>query len=163
MDHIRTILLPTDFSDCSRFAFRLAETLAHAASARLVVLHVNQTLGPLVAFDSVLRQLQPKEQENRLWHLLRHFRARDAGVPLAHRLESGDAAEEILRVARESGCDLIVMGTHGWTGLNRLLLGSVAERVLRKSPCPVVVVKLRIEAAAEFVPPRAQTVQATAP
>ncbi len=63
------------------------------------------------------------------------------GVQVEHRLEEGDAASEILRVAREGKCDLVVLGTHGRTGLRRLLMGSVAEQVVRQAPCPVVTVK----------------------
>src|SRR5262249_7953655 len=56
----------------------------------------------------------------------------------------GDPGREILRAARETGADLIVMGTHGRTGLTRLLTGSVAEKVLRKAPCPVLTVKTAV-------------------
>jgi nucleotide-binding universal stress UspA family protein len=56
-------------------------------------------------------------------------------------VRDGDTAAEILRAATDAGCDLIVMGTHGRTGLGRLLMGSVAEQVVRKAPCPVVTVK----------------------
>lgn len=65
----------------------------------------------------------------------------DAKVPVEHLLEEGNPSAEILRVAQERRCDLIVMGTHGRTGLHRLLMGSVAEHVVRKAPCPVLVVK----------------------
>jgi nucleotide-binding universal stress UspA family protein len=56
-------------------------------------------------------------------------------------LQEGDPATEILRIAQECKCDLIVMGTHGRTGVARLLMGSVAEHVVRKAECPVLVVK----------------------
>jgi nucleotide-binding universal stress UspA family protein len=62
-------------------------------------------------------------------------------VLVERRLEEGDPIGEILRAAAEVPCDLIVMGTHGRTGLARLLMGSVAEEVVRKAPCPVVTVK----------------------
>jgi nucleotide-binding universal stress UspA family protein len=62
-------------------------------------------------------------------------------VQLEYRLGTGDPATEILRLAGETKCDLIVMGTHGRTGLTRLVLGSVAEEVLRQAPCPVLAVK----------------------
>jgi nucleotide-binding universal stress UspA family protein len=62
-------------------------------------------------------------------------------VRVEHRLGGGEAAAEILRVARESGADLIVMGTQGRTGLSRVLIGSVAEDVLRKAPCQVLTIK----------------------
>jgi nucleotide-binding universal stress UspA family protein len=63
------------------------------------------------------------------------------GVPIEHRVEEGDAARTILRIAGEINADLIVMGTHGRTGLSRLLMGSVAEQVVRKAPCAVLTVK----------------------
>src|SRR5207247_9050465 len=62
-------------------------------------------------------------------------------------LLEGDAAKEIVELARDSQCDLIVMGTHGRTGLGRLLMGSVAEQVMRRAPCPVLTIKAPIEAA----------------
>ena len=60
---------------------------------------------------------------------------------LEHRLEEGDPATMILNVAQETGAGLIVMGTHGRTGLERLLMGSVAEQVMRKAPCPVLTMR----------------------
>src|SRR5262249_55483999 len=63
------------------------------------------------------------------------------GLPVVHLLESGQPVEEILRVAHESHVDLIVMGTHGRHGPRRMLMGSVAERVMRTAPCPVMTVK----------------------
>jgi nucleotide-binding universal stress UspA family protein len=72
---------------------------------------------------------------------------------MEYHLEAGDPATEILRVAREVPCDLIVLGTHGRTGLTRLVLGSVAEEVLRKAPCSVLTVKAP--------PPAAEAVRAT--
>jgi nucleotide-binding universal stress UspA family protein len=65
----------------------------------------------------------------------------DSSVSTQHRLLEGDPAEEILKVAQGEGVDMIVMGTHGATGLTRLLMGSVAEHVLRKAPCPVLTVR----------------------
>jgi nucleotide-binding universal stress UspA family protein len=66
----------------------------------------------------------------------------DQQVPTERRLEEGDPVTQILRVARETNCDLIVMGTHGRTGLGRLVMGSVAEQVVRKALCPVLTVKM---------------------
>jgi nucleotide-binding universal stress UspA family protein len=76
------------------------------------------------------------------------MQAADQNVRVEHRLEEGDAARVILEVAREIGAGLIIMGTQGRTGLGRLLLGNVAEHVLRKAPCPVLTVKLPFAAAA---------------
>jgi nucleotide-binding universal stress UspA family protein len=136
---IRTVLHPTDFSERSDFAFRLACSLARDYGARLIVLHVAEPptvvgsegmLMPPVAVD-----LQPLQDR------LQQLRPRDPKVPVEHRLIQGDTATEILRVAEETKCDVIVLGTHGRTGLGRLLMGSVAEQVLRRAPCPVVTVK----------------------
>ena len=72
---------------------------------------------------------------------LRDFEAPDPGVTVEIKFEEGHAAVEILRMAEKVRCDLIVLGSHGKTGLRRLLAGSVAEAVLRQAPCPVLVVK----------------------
>jgi nucleotide-binding universal stress UspA family protein len=72
---------------------------------------------------------------------LQQVRPDAAQLPVDHRLVEGDAAAEILRLAAETHCDLIVMGTHGRTWLSRMLMGSVAEQVVRKAPCPVLTVK----------------------
>jgi len=69
------------------------------------------------------------------------IRASDPGVPVEHRLEEGDAVGHILRIAQEVPCDLIVLGTHGRRAVARLLMGSVAEAVVRKAACPVLTVK----------------------
>jgi hypothetical protein len=73
---------------------------------------------------------------------LEQIRPTNTDIPVRHVLLSGDPAEEIVRYGRDTGMDLIVMGTHGRTGLERLLLGSVAEKVLRDAACSVLVVKL---------------------
>lgn len=149
MDHIHTILVPTDFSDCSRYAFRLAGMLARETKARLVVVHVIQSLGPMVAYGDILEGCQPAEYEGKLRAVLEHFHLPDSTVPVEHRLVHGAAVKEILGTAGEVGADMIVMGTHGWKGLTRLVMGSVAENVLRQAPCPVVTVKTRVKAVAE--------------
>jgi nucleotide-binding universal stress UspA family protein len=79
----------------------------------------------------------------------------DPNVPVDHRLAEGDAATEILRLANETRSDVIVMGTHGRTGLARVLMGSVAEQVVRRAPCPVVTMKTPL--------PRVQPSGATLP
>ncbi len=142
MIKIRTILHPTDFSDCSRFAFRLASLLAREQGARLVILHVKQILGPMVAYGNAVAQLESSQDQEKHWEMLGRFQVSDSRVSVEHRLVEGDAAREIVRVADEVGCDLIVMGSHGRTGLQRLVVGSVAEQVPRKARCPVVTVKV---------------------
>jgi nucleotide-binding universal stress UspA family protein len=128
---IQTILHPTDFSERSGYAFQLACSLARDHGARLIVLHVMPV--PLVQEKFLYREEMAGE--------LNRLGAPDARVRVEHRLEEGDAATQILRVAQETGCDLIAMGTHGRTGLGRLLMGSVAEQVLRMASCPVLTVR----------------------
>jgi universal stress protein A len=85
--------------------------------------------------------IPPEMDKDRVREQLLQVQAHDPRVRLEHRFAEGDPAAEILRATEECRCDVIVMGTHGRTGLSRLLMGSVAERVLRKAPCPVVTVK----------------------
>jgi nucleotide-binding universal stress UspA family protein len=134
---IRKILHPTDFSGCSDHAFRLACTLARHSNAPLIVLHVST---PFRAFD--LAAALPPGYSEGLRAQLDHVDARDPQVRIERRLAEGDPATEIVRLAREAGCNLIVLGTHGRTGLSRVLMGSVAEQVVRKAPCPVITVKI---------------------
>jgi nucleotide-binding universal stress UspA family protein len=139
---LQTILHPTDFSEHSAYAFRLACSLARDHGARVLVLHTVTTLGPeLVSYGEAVTQLQPEAYQQKLWDDLRRVRSPDPDVPVDHRLAEGDPAAEILRAAADTRCDLIVLGTHGRTGLTRLLMGSVAEQVVRKAPCPVLTVK----------------------
>jgi nucleotide-binding universal stress UspA family protein len=138
---IKTILHPTDFSDCSRQAFRLASLLAQEQGARLIILHVKPPPEVTVASGDALVVLQPGGYDERLRQALRRLEVADPEVTVEHRLAEGNPARVIVEQAEASGCDLIVMGTHGRTGLGRLLLGSVAEHVLRKACCPVLTVK----------------------
>ncbi len=140
---IHTILHPTDFSEGALYAFRLASALAHDYGARLIVLHVAPPIvspyvegvipppvGYLTELNEQLIQLQPKDRR----------------IDVEHRLVEGDPAREILDTAEETHCDVILMGTHGRTGLRRLLMGSVAEEVLRHASCPVVTVRAPVAA-----------------
>jgi nucleotide-binding universal stress UspA family protein len=139
---LRTILHPTDFSEGSDLAFRLACALARDYGARLVVMHV-AVPSVLVYGEGVL----PARAEDYLVPLreqLERLRPRTPSIPVEYRLVEGDAATEILRAARETRCDVILMGTHGRTGLRRLLMGSVAEQVVRRAMCPVVTVKFQL-------------------
>ncbi len=135
---LRTILHPTDFSERSDYAYRLACALARDYGCRLVVLHV---AAPQVAVygDMILAPSYGpsyKDLKDKLAAMTPKPAAR-----VEHRLEEGDPAAEILRVAKECRCDAIIMGTHGRRGLSRLVMGSVAEQVVRQAGCPVVTVK----------------------
>jgi universal stress protein A len=134
---IRKILHPTDFSDHSRAALDLACALARDYGAELLILHVNRAT-PIYAPDGIVVGL-PVEEPYELRGKLAQVRPEDPRIKYEHKLVDGDPAEQIIKAA--AGMDLIVLGTHGTTGLARLLMGSVAESVLRKAPCPVLTVR----------------------
>ncbi len=138
---IRTILHPTDFSECATEAFDLACLLARDYAARLLVLHVLEPPITALAGNEALPPLPEEYGRAAREEALRRLQAPYASVQLERRLQEGQVIPEILRRAAETPCDLIVMGTHGRTGLSRLLLGSVAEGVLRQAPCPVLSVR----------------------
>jgi nucleotide-binding universal stress UspA family protein len=147
---IPIILHPTDYSSHSRYAFELACSLCRDHGSRLIVLHVVATLGPeLVTFGEAVSQREPEAYQARLWADLREIQPTTGDIPVEHRLAEGDPAAMIVRTAHETGCGLIVMGTHGRTGLDRLVMGSVAEQVIRKAPCPTMTVR----APQSFAPP----------
>lgn len=148
---VHTILHPTDFSDRSQYAFWLACALARDYGARLIVLHV-VTL-PTVIYGEGVVLLDPGEQRAAAQERLDQLQVPRGDVRAERWLAEGGAVEEILRVAQETSTDLIVMGTHGRTGLGRLLMGSVAEQVVRKASCPVLTVKAPFPASAPTVAP----------
>jgi nucleotide-binding universal stress UspA family protein len=131
---IRHILVPIDWSESSDRAFHLAASLAREHDAQLLLVYV-------VPLPAVMYGPPPASYLNHLLEALCRMRPSDPKVRVRCLLVEGDPATEILSAAREGNCDLIVMGTHGRTGLNRLLTGSVAEEVVRKAPCPVLTVK----------------------
>jgi nucleotide-binding universal stress UspA family protein len=137
MIRIAKILYATDFSSYSNQAYFHAVALAENHGASLTILYVyNPETGASGA---------PADQEDTraYWKdQLHQIRPLDPAIPVRHVFLEGDPAEEIVRYGRDAGADLIVMGTHGRTGLERLLLGSVAEKVLRDASCSVLVVKL---------------------
>ena len=141
MLQLHTILHPSDFSSRAARAFELACALAEACKARVIVLHVVQPplshLGGTTALPASPEEYGLEEARRQL----RQVQAPHSTVEIVHRLETGDPATLILEGARTSACDLIVMGTHGRGGLDRLLMGSVAESVVRKAPCPVLTIK----------------------
>lgn len=156
---ITSILIPSDLSDTSKGALELGAALAEALGASVEVLHVIETMlapgfsVPRAVFepDSLLVDRQRGGMESRY---------REAGGNLdeaAFTVVEGHPASEVLRVARERPHGLIVMGTHGRSGVDRFFLGSVAQRVLRESPCPVLIVKTPAAA-----PKRKERVQAAA-
>jgi nucleotide-binding universal stress UspA family protein len=144
---IRVILHPTDFSKASDTALGVARDLARDLGARLIVLHV---VPPLVDLEGTpATEIDLRDYQRSLDVLRRRLEGPDLKEPVETRLARGSGAEEILRVADESGCGLIVLGTHGHTGLARIVMGNVAESVLSRAECPVLVVKWSPEAAAQ--------------
>jgi len=141
MQPIRTILHPTDFSAAAAAAFQMACSLSRAFEARLILLHVLPApvvvLGGTQALPPLPDEVGRQEAEDKL----QAVQPAAGALVVERRIRQGGAAGEILRLAQETPCDLIVMGTHGRTGVGRFLVGSVAEAVLRKAPCPVLTVK----------------------
>jgi nucleotide-binding universal stress UspA family protein len=137
---LQKILHPTDFSPCSAAAFELACALARVSGASLTLVHVQRPVE--ITGKWALPPPVPVPLRETLQEQLSQLRPPDPTLNVERYLKEGDPAAEILRLAQEGPYDLIVLGTHGWTGLNRLLMGSVAEEVLRRAPCPVLTVKV---------------------
>ena len=136
MIHVKKILYPTDFSTYSNQAYFHAVALAENHGASLTILFVHSTgFGTPEVHDEASEQDYWRKQ-------LEQIRPVDPHIPVHHVFLDGDPATEIVRYAQDAWIDLIVMGTHGRTGLERLLMGSVAEKVMRDAPCSVLVVKL---------------------
>lgn len=146
MIDLRRILVPTDFSKFSRIALAYASAFAEKFGAELYLLHVVQDLAvfipdmvtvappPAPSVEQMTRAVQDAFdriiKENQLDRLNIHREVRE-GTPFY----------EIVRYAKEQNINLIIMGTHGHTGLTHMLLGSVTEKVVRKAPCPVLTVR----------------------
>jgi nucleotide-binding universal stress UspA family protein len=137
MIRIAKILYPTDFSSYSNQAYFHAIALAEVHGASLTVLFVYTAEG-----SGSSRASEEKQSRSYWRNQLEQIRPTNSEIPVRHVFLEGDPAEEIVRYGRDTGMDLIVMGTHGRTGLERLLMGSVAEKVLRDAACSVLVVKL---------------------
>ncbi|MDT5268886.1 MAG: hypothetical protein QOH49_1072, partial [Acidobacteriota bacterium] len=143
---VRSILLPTDFSECARHAVPVAAEFARLLGARVVCLHVVEPLVQPVGWTPLAEPL-PAE----LGGQLEESAARDLpvfsksaefeGIEVEDVIARGEPAAEIVRAAEECGAGLIVISSHGRTGLGRILFGSTAESVVRRARCPVLVVK----------------------
>ena len=131
------ILVPTDFSTASDAALPHAEALAKQKSASLLILHVEET--PLAYGGGELYYGLPEPSSERILAMLEQVKPSDPTVAFTHRLTMGDPAGEIVRIAAEEGAEMIVLGTHGRSGMTRLLMGSVAEAVVRRAACAVLV------------------------
>jgi nucleotide-binding universal stress UspA family protein len=135
----KKILLPVDFSTAGDAALKMATVLARDTGATLVILHVEE---PPLAYgggEMYYGIVEPDRTE--LERMLRDVKPSDPAVKVVYRLVSGDPSHAVCQAAEEEGADFIVVGTHGRTGLGRLLMGSVAESIVRHAKCPVVTVK----------------------
>lgn len=135
------ILVPLDFSASSEPALGVARDLARAFAGTLILLHVRE---PLSESDGQRpRELPDTDSDFDLrLEAIKLDLEREGGVTVLTRCLSGPAAAVIIELAEREGADLIVMGTHGRTGLRHLIMGSVAERVVRRAACPVLTLKL---------------------
>lgn len=143
---IRRILVPTDFSVPSQEAIEYAVTLAGRFDAAIHLIHVLQDpLAAHAAWEFYIpdspeqREQRQQEAKDRLWDIAAQYIR--AGVRITTEVRVGSPTEEIVAAATAYGSDLVVMGTHGRTGLPHLLLGSIAERIIRTAPCPVLAVR----------------------
>jgi nucleotide-binding universal stress UspA family protein len=144
----KRIVCPTDFSEPALTALKGAAELARHFGAELIVVHVIPPVpGPLVAadppvatgFDVALYQQElAGYAEKMLKELVSHLVSPE--VRTRDRVTTGEAAPEILRAAAQERADLIVIATHGLTGWRHLVFGSVAEKVVRQAPCPVLTI-----------------------
>lgn len=145
----RTILVPHDFSSSANHAAAIARDEAKAHGSKLLLLHVIQLPTQMEAETVImpmpdaapikLRDYAVNQGEAHLTDLVQRL-AKD-GVEATSFLRLGNAVDEILTFANENAVDLIVMGTHGRSGIEHLLVGSVTERVVRASKCPVLTIR----------------------
>ena len=143
------ILVPHDFGDTSKTAMDYAIALARMFSAVLDVLHVSDRAEPVIPAEFP-RELYDDLETTVRERLLTITNLDETTPSLDFHLRSGTAHAEILRFAREQRTDLIVMGTHGRGGVAHAVMGSVAEKVVRTAPCPVLTVR---KPPREFVAP----------
>ena len=136
----RKILVPVDFSEAGKPALEQARSLALICGASVRLLHVREmvyteTTVPVTAFESAEMRKHIEREMGAIQ--TRVFK----GVKTEYEVCDGLPFQEIVLAASKHGCDLVVMTTHGYTGLKHILLGSTAERVVRYAPCPVLVIR----------------------
>jgi nucleotide-binding universal stress UspA family protein len=155
----KTIILPVDFSTNNDKSLALATSLARDSGAKLFIVHVEE---PATMYVGSSYYGIPNPQPNVVHKMLGEVVPPVPDVPYEHRALTGTPAIAIVEFAEKTQADFIVMGTHGRTGLFRVLMGSVAEAVVRKAPCPVLTVKQPV-ADAEEEPEAEQLAQPESP
>jgi nucleotide-binding universal stress UspA family protein len=144
---LRRVLLPTDFSGCANFALPYAAAIARAANATVICLNVVEPIVPAVGYSGLaetmpIAEMSEQMEDSAERELPDVMNCEDLrGLKVEEVIGHGDAAAEIVRVADEHEVDLIVISSHGRTGLGRIIFGSTAEAVVRHARCPVLVVK----------------------
>jgi len=144
---LRTILLPTDFTGCANYALPYAAAIARTARARVICIYVVEPIVPAVGYTGMaepmpIADITEQLEDSAERELPRVMKCEELhGLDVEEVITHGDAAAEIVRVAEERGVDLIVIASHGRTGLGRMIFGSTAEAVVRHAGCPVLVVK----------------------
>ncbi|MEW5774871.1 MAG: universal stress protein [Thermodesulfobacteriota bacterium] len=150
MFSVKKILCAVDFSENSPMVASYAQGLAKCAGAQLLVLYVAPSLNQYVGFH-----VPPTSIENFVGEIVSgaektmetFIQENFSEVPVSGKVATGYAAEEILALADAEGADMIVMGTHGRTGIDRILFGSVAEKVVKSARCPVLTIRPKEEGA----------------
>lgn len=144
LNEVKNILVPVDFSDNSKKILRAAINVAGKFGARLSFIFVVQSFDdysgffvphmPIAQFQEDMVSGAEKKMESFLAENM------DENFPHSRKVSVGDVGEEITAYAAEEKVDMIVMGTHGYKGLERILFGSVAEQVVKTAPCPVLTI-----------------------
>lgn len=148
---LRTILLPTDFSGCANYAVSYAAAIARAAKARIICIYVLEPMVPAVGYTGLadpmpMADISEQLEDSAERELPQVVHCDELhGLDVEEVITHGDASAEIVRVAAEREVDLIVISSHGRTGLGRMIFGSTAEAVVRHARCPVLVVKPPVE------------------
>ena len=136
----KKILYPTDFSEASYEALKAANELALHFSAELCLVHIVSPVVPASPeFASSAMRLQEESAEKTLQEVVKQRVSKELRIRQIVLL--GEAADEITRMSEENKVDLIVIGTHGQTGWRHVVFGSVAEKVVRLAPCPVLTIR----------------------
>jgi universal stress protein A len=143
----KTIVFPCDFSTSETAALEYAVDLAAENDAKLLISHVQEP-SPVYADGSFYTGV-PLPDYGVIKEMLANVKPSRPGVRYEHRLLTGDVASGVAELARRENADLIVMSSHGRSGFGRLLMGSIAEGVMRAAPCPILIVKPRCKLRSE--------------
>ncbi len=155
MIDIKKILVPTDFSEYSRKSIKYGISLAEQYNAEVYVLYVfddrifDESLFILYT-ENEMRQNRKKVYNEQLEKIVCDIHSKSPQLELHRKLKVGIAFVEIIKFAKAENIDLIIMSSHGRTGISHLLIGSTTEKVVRKAPCPVLTVRPKEH---EFVHP----------